>query len=146
MRLVSHTLRVGLWLALLAAPLAAADTPVDPAGVIYPRNSPGAPAHPVADDSFPIWGSLGVIALLTAGGFYLLKRGAIGPRAGAKFAQRLVIEETRPLGNKQFLAVATYGDRRLLLGVCAGRIDLLCRLDEPVGAADPKPAEIETRR
>ncbi len=146
MRCVPHALWLGLWLVLPALPLAAAETPVDPAGVIYPRNSPEARPHPVADDSFPLWGSLGVIAVLTAGGLYLLKRGALGPRAGAKFAQRLMIEETRPLGNKQFLAVATYGDRRMLLGVCAGRIDLLCRLDEPVVGAEVKPAEVEPRR
>ncbi|MBK8477735.1 MAG: flagellar biosynthetic protein FliO [Opitutaceae bacterium] len=146
MRYVSQVLRLALWLVMPALPLAAADAPVDPAGVIYPRNSPEARQHPVADDSYPLWGSLGVIAVLTAGGIYLLKRGALGPRVGAKFVQRLMIEETRPLGNKQFLAVATYGDRRMLLGVCAGRIDLLCRLDEPGAVAEAKPAEVEARR
>ena len=136
-----RVLRLGVLLALLIAPLAAADTPAktDAESVIYPRNSPEGRQHQVADDSFPVWGTLGVLALFAAGGFYFLKRGGLGARSGASVQQRLAIEETRPLGNKQFLAVASYGDRRMLLAVCAGRIDLLCRLDDPVGAPAPNP-------
>jgi len=82
--------------------------------------------------------------VLAGGGFYLLKRGQLGLRAGTPVLQRLAIEETRSFGNKQFLAVAAYGDRKLLLSVCPGRIDLLCRLDEPSATAPevrpPSPA------
>lgn len=134
-------LRVGVLLALLAAPLAAADAPakIEPESLIYPRNSPESRQHQSDDSSFPIWGTLGVVAVLVGGGIHFMKRGGFGARSGAIVHQRLAIEETRPLGNKQFLAVATYGDRRMLLAVCAGRIDLLCRLDEPVGACAPSP-------
>ncbi|HQF39567.1 MAG TPA: flagellar biosynthetic protein FliO [Opitutaceae bacterium] len=103
-------------------------------GVIYPRNSPEARQQRAADEPFPIWGALGVAAVLGGAGFYLLRRGQLGRRPGSEVHQRLVLEETRPLGNKQFLAVAAYGEKRLLLSVCPGRIDFLCRLDE-AGAA-----------
>ena len=43
--------------------------------------------------------------------------------------RRLNIEESRMLGYKQHLVVAEYEGRKLLLGVCPGRIDFLCRLD-----------------
>jgi flagellar protein FliO/FliZ len=134
---------VGL-LALLAAPLVAAETPakIDSESLIYPRNSPEARQHQADDASFPIWGTLGVVAVLVGGGVHFLKRGGLVGRSGASVHQRLAIEETRPLGNKQFLAVATYGDRRMLLAVCAGRIDLLCRLDEPAGASVPNPQAV----
>jgi len=139
---------VVLFVAGAAAP--AADQPVKLAdeSVIYPRNAPAAgTSTPRSDDGFPIWGMLTVMAVLAGGGFYLLKRGGLGSRSAGAGGQRLAIEETRPLGNKQFLAVATYGERKLLLAVCAGRIDLLCRLDEtgPRDAAPggelPKPRE-----
>jgi flagellar protein FliO/FliZ len=142
-----RTLRLALLLALLGTPLFAADTPakLDSESLIYPRNSPEARQRKTSDESFPLWGTLGVIAALTAGGLFLLKRGSLGARTGARVNQRLAIEETRPLGNKQFLAVATYGERRMLLAVCAGRIDLLCRLDED-GEAKPAPAPAPARR
>lgn len=143
----SRALRIGILAAVLAAPLGAADTPakLGEDSLIYPRNAPEARQHQARDDSFPLWGSLGVIAVLAAAGFYLMKRGTLGPRAGAKVAQRLAIEETRALGNKQFLAVATYGDRRMLLAVCAGRIDLLCRLDESADGPVAKSDVVTTR-
>ena len=133
--------------AALVLPAGAADsTPASLTGddVVYPRNSPEAHKLHSADNSFPMWGLLGVVAVLAGGGFYLLKRGQLGLRAGTPVLQRLAIEETRSFGNKQFLAVAAYGDRKLLLSVCPGRIDLLCRLDEPSATAPevrpPSPA------
>lgn len=147
MTFLRRTLRVGLLASLWAAPLFAADTPakLGEDGLIFPRNSPEARQQLASDEPFPIWSSLAAIVVLTAGGFYYLKRGTLGARAGAKVTQRLAIEETRPLGNKQFLAVATYGDRRMLLAVCAGRIDLLCRLDESAEVPAPKAPVVETR-
>ena len=120
-------------LGLAGATLSAADKPVklEDESVIYPRNAPAAgQVTPRPADGFPLWSTLIVVAVLAGGGFVLLKRGRLTPRAPGAGGQRLAIEETRPLGNKQFLAVATYGERRLLLAVCPGKIDLLCRLDE----------------
>ncbi len=130
----------------LPAPLGAAEpVPAAPGadGIIYPRNSPEARTGAAAGGTFPVWGTLGIAAVLVGTGLYLLKRGQWGGARGAEVRQRLAIEETRPLGNKQFLAVASYGGRRMLLAVCPGRIDLLCRLDE----SDPAvvaPAKVET--
>ncbi len=134
----------GLVGALTVAPAAlvgAEPPPATPeaAGIIYPRNSPEARPGAATDSTFPVWGTLGVAAVLAGTGLYLLKRGQLGGARGADMRQRLAIEETRPLGNKQFLAVATYGGRRMLLAVCPGRIDLLCRLDESDTAAAPAP-------
>ncbi len=114
-------------------------------GVVYPRNSPEAHKLRASDNSFPMWGMLGVIAMLGGAGFWLLKRGQLRSRAGVAVHQRLAIEETRPLGNKQFLAVAAYGDRKLLLSVCPGRVDFLCRLDDgPIAPAPAEPTRRET--
>jgi len=106
-------------------------------GVVYPRNSPEAHKLHTSDSAFPMWGMLGLVVVLAGAGVYLLKRGQLGARAGSAVHQRLAIEETRPLGNKQFLAVAAYGDRKLLLAVCPGRVDFLCRLDDaPCGSPE----------
>ena len=115
-------------------------------GVIYPRNSPEARQQRAADEPFPIWGALGVAAVLAGAGFYLLRRGQLGRRPGAEVHQRLVLEETRPLGNKQFLAVAAYGEKRLLLSVCPGRIDFLCRLDDASATAPAAASSAEAPR
>jgi flagellar protein FliO/FliZ len=135
-------------LGLAALPVSAAEpTPASLGddGVIYPRNSPEARHQRASDSSFPVWGMLGVIAVLAGTGFYLVKRGHLGSRGSAvDVRQRLAIEETRALGNKQFLAVAAYGERKVLLSVCPGRIDFLCRLDDgPVPSASPS---VETSR
>jgi flagellar protein FliO/FliZ len=45
-----------------------------------------------------------------------------------KGERKLQIAETRMLGNRQFLIVAEYEDRKMLIGVCPGRIDYLCTL------------------
>ena len=116
--------------------------------MIYPRNSPEARQQRASDGSFPVWGMLGVVAVLAGAGFYLIKRGHLGSRGNAvDVRQRLAIEETRALGNKQFLAVAAYGERKVLLSVCPGRIDFLCRLDDgPAPSASPaaEPSRRET--
>ena len=135
-------------LVLPAVPAAAAEsTPASLGddGVVYPRNSPEAHKLHTSDSAFPMWGMLGLVVVLAGAGVYLLKRGQLGARAGSAVHQRLAIEETRPLGNKQFLAVAAYGDRKLLLAVCPGRVDFLCRLDDaPAAPASAEPARRET--
>ncbi len=136
--------------ALAASPLSSVAAEPTPAslgadGVIYPRNSPEARQQKAQSESFPMWSMLGVIAVLAGAGIYLVKRGQLGARAGASVHQRLAIEETRALGNKQFLAVAAYGERRILLAVCPGRIDFLCRLDGEVSAKDSPATEAAGR-
>jgi flagellar protein FliO/FliZ len=41
----------------------------------------------------------------------------------------LAVDETRSLGNRQYLVVASYEGKKFLLGVCPGRIEMLSALD-----------------
>ncbi|HYC72662.1 MAG TPA: flagellar biosynthetic protein FliO, partial [Opitutaceae bacterium] len=61
------------------------------------------------------------------GAWYLLRR---RNQAVPGAERKLVIAETRSLGNRQYLVVADYEGRKLLLGVCPGRIDLLTKLED----------------
>jgi hypothetical protein len=74
------------------------------------------------------------IALLLGAGLVVLFKGQlwgglIGGMGGGRGLRKLQIEETRMLGHRQYLVVAEYEGRRMLLGVCPGRIDYLCPLD-----------------
>lgn len=77
-------------------------------------------------------GCLFLIVTLLAAGFYLVKSGTLLLRAKNKGDRKLIISETRMLGNRQFLVVAEYEDKKMLIGVCPGRIDYLC----PVGGTE----------
>jgi flagellar biogenesis protein FliO len=69
-----------------------------------------------------------LILAFLAGGLYLTRFG-FGSRPGKGRGERkLVISESRTLGNRQFLVVAEYEGRKMLLGVCPGRIDYLSTL------------------
>lgn len=68
-----------------------------------------------------------LIALL-AGGLYFFRNGLAFLPKKNKGPRKLVVSETRALGNRQFLIVAEYEHRKMLLGVCPGRIDYLCTL------------------
>lgn len=75
----------------------------------------------------------GVIALGMAGtGAWLLwrKRAASLPKG---VSRKIQIEETRPIGNRQYLVLATCEGKRLLLGVTANQIDLLTELEAEKG-------------
>lgn len=100
----------------------------DEARVIYP-GAAATPAAPVAAGAAsPVLTLLGVLALAGAGAWVFWKSRAGGP-AGFK-AGRLAVSETKSLGNRQFLVVASYDDRKFLLGVCPGRIELLAPLSD----------------
>lgn len=99
-----------------------ADTVIYPVAGAAKTNPPGA----------SIAGGLNAISLLLAaaaagvGGWALWRgRQRASVRSGAR---ALAVEETRPLGNRQYLVVASYEGRKFLLGVCPGRIDLLAPL------------------
>jgi flagellar protein FliO/FliZ len=47
----------------------------------------------------------------------------------ARDLRSLAIDETRSLGNRQYLVVASYEGKKFLIGVCPGRIDMLSPLD-----------------
>lgn len=109
-----------------------------PAGdILYPRGSEARPAAAVKEErGFPVTGAVAATGLLAVGGFYLLRRGANGRAAARGPGHGLRIEDTKPLGNRQFLAVAAFGNTRVLLAVSPGKIEKLCEL--PGGAVgDP---------
>ncbi len=105
------------------------------AGVIYPRAA-GARAETSADRGTSYTAVL-VAGLLMAGvGGWLFWRGRTAP-GGVAALRKLAIAETKSLGNRQYLVVATYDDRKFLLGVCPGRIDLLTPLEGAPPAKTP---------
>ncbi len=123
---------------VLAVALAsAAAAAVDESKVIFPGAS--APAStPAADPG----GSLGSVTLivglaLAAVGGWFVWRGRRATPAGHE--AQLAIEETRSLGNRQYLVVASYEDKKFLLAVCPGRIDLLAPLHDSVPPEKAQP-------
>jgi flagellar biogenesis protein FliO len=69
-----------------------------------------------------------VLAGLLGGAFWFLRRGGTLFQPRSKGPRKLNISETRLLGSRQYLVVAEYEEQKVLLGVCPGRIDYLCRL------------------
>ena len=67
------------------------------------------------------------VALAGVGG-WLVWRNRRHPAAG-RDQRALAVDETRSLGNRQYLVVASYAGRKFLIGVCPGRIDMLAPLD-----------------
>jgi flagellar protein FliO/FliZ len=103
----------------------AAVTAVDDAKVFVPGTS--SPANATATG--PGLGSVTLFVglALAAVGTWLVWRGRNGAPVGRDLRQ-LAIQETRSLGNRQFLVVASYQDKKFLLGVCPGRIEMLAPL------------------
>lgn len=67
---------------------------------------------------------------LLAAGLLFCRNGFQGFAQKNKMPRKLEISETRMLGGRQFLLVAQYEGRKMLIGVCPGRIDYLCNLGE----------------
>jgi flagellar protein FliO/FliZ len=119
-------------LALLAFAIAAASCAgADDAKAAYLAGAAALPASAAAGD--PGMGSITVVgAFVLAGvGGWLLLRGRKLQLPG-RSVRKLAIDETRSLGSRQYLVVASYEGRKLLLGVCPGRIDLITPLDGAV--------------
>jgi flagellar protein FliO/FliZ len=119
---------------LLALSFAAPAFAADDNKVIYPG---GAKA-----DSTTVMpgGSLNtvtlVVGLLLAGvGGWLVYRNRRGTPVGRDL-HALAISETRSLGNRQYLVVASYEGKKFLLGVCPGSINMLTALPEAPEAED----------
>jgi len=76
-----------------------------------------------------------VALLLAAGGVWVLvQRRKAGP-GGGRGGRKLQIDETKPLGNRQYLVVADYNGKKFLLGVTPGRIQMLAPLEISAAAA-----------
>jgi flagellar protein FliO/FliZ len=66
---------------------------------------------------------------LRVAGVWFLWRGR--RQSGGRASKgKLSVAETRSLGNRQYLVVAAYGEKKYLIGVCVGRISLLAPLDD----------------
>lgn len=106
--------------------------------VIFPGGSkraeaPAPTAGSVANSVTLILG----VALAGVGGWFVWRNRQ--RTVNAQNLRALAIDETKSLGNRQYLVVASYEGKRFLLGVCPGRIDLLTPLDP--GMAGAKSAE-----
>lgn len=111
------------WMAALAALLlasASAKAEVAPA-------PPTPPAPQLGGSTWQIALYLGGMVVFIAGGAWLLRNGIPSMQRG-KGERKLSISETRGLGARQFLVVAEYENRKMLIGVCPGRIEYLCTL------------------
>jgi flagellar protein FliO/FliZ len=128
-RLVRGVVFLGLGL-LLTPLLPAAEKPAtaaDPTGVIYPRPA-GVPAESVSGSSPRYLPTLVAVLVMGSVGGWLFWRARRTP-SGVAPLRKLAVAETKSLGNRQFLVVATYDDKKYLLSVCPGRIDLLTQLE-----------------
>ena len=130
--------RLGVGLALM---LVSGVRAADENEVIFPaagKQSVNAPAATTGGTLHSMSLFLG-LALAGAGG-WMIWRNRRGQPVGRDM-RALAINETRSLGNRQFLVVASYEDKKFLLGVCPGRIDLLSPLDGSAGSAPVKSPE-----
>jgi len=95
--------------------------------MLYPAGSPAVPGAPRAapGGSSATWVFTVLVIGAAAGVWYWRRRGGSPRRKHGLIA----IEDTRPLGNRQFLVVASCDGRRFLLGVAAGGIQMLSPLD-----------------
>lgn len=93
--------------------------------ILYPRERPDPRPAGGGTGARATW--LWAAAVLAVAGAALLWRQR--RQAGSPAGQRcLAIDETRALGNRQYLVVASHEGRRFLLGVAPGSIQLLSEL------------------
>jgi flagellar protein FliO/FliZ len=129
-RFNSHRRFVAVLFALLFG-VAAWAAPIDENQVIVPNATlPKSVPAGVAPSSSGALTVVGVFVLAGVGAWLLWRGRAGGMAQFNRTARQLIIEETRSLGSRQYLVVATYQDRKFLLGVCPGRIDFLAPLSD----------------
>ncbi len=123
-----------LWLALLwpVAAQTAATVGTDESKVIYPKASSASAPTPDAGGAIGLSTVLGALALAAGGVWFLVRSRAA--KTTVRLGQALAVEETKSLGNRQFLVVASYEGQKFLLGVVPGRIDFLSALKGKDGA------------
>ncbi|WP_404423650.1 flagellar biosynthetic protein FliO [Nibricoccus sp. IMCC34717] len=130
---------VGCAVLATAQPMSAADEPAAPLKentIIYPKNAQ-APAGAARSDEArgPSWLALAAVLLAGAGAWVLWqKKRGTGPLG--QMTHKLSVEETKSLGNRQYLVVARYEDQRFLLGITPGQIQLISKLE--AAAKEPR--------
>ena len=75
-----------------------------------------------------ILGYLVIIGGMCVAAWYLFKRGVIR-KPFSSSEGKLKVAESRMLGNRQYIMVVEYEDKKILLGVGPGKIDYLTSLD-----------------
>ena len=99
--------------------------------LIIPRTAPlASPLNTESGGLLQLSIYLILLLALLSGGFYVMRNGWGIFQAQPKGERKLQIIENRMLGNRQFLIVAEYENRKVLLGVCPGQINYLCTLSE----------------
>jgi flagellar protein FliO/FliZ len=116
-------------LAVFGAFCGAAAFAADDNQVIYPGSS-GKSQTATA----PATGGLNTVTLvlgvaLAGAGGWMVWRNRRGVPVG-RDTHALTIQETRSLGNRQYIVVASYEQKKFLLGVCQGSIQLLSALPD----------------
>ena len=103
--------------------------------VIFPKSNEakgaGQSLSPDSGYGNPFYVTFAVV-IAAAGGWVLWRRrngGDLIP-GGGKQGRKLNIDETRPLGNRQYLLVASYEGRKFLIGVTTEKIELLTHLPD----------------
>jgi flagellar protein FliO/FliZ len=126
---------IGCVVLATAQPMSAASpdnapAPLGPDAIVYPKNTATDPKPAPTRDSDSSRPFILAIALLLAGtgAWILIKRRKAGV-LGGRGQRKLQIDETRPLGNRQYLVVADYEGKKFLLGVTPGQIQMLSPLD-----------------
>jgi flagellar protein FliO/FliZ len=119
-------------IALAAPSLRAAATATDDKALGYFAHPDPVPAT----SGYGATTLVGIVLLGGAGGWLYLRGRKI--QITGRVARRLVIDETKSLGSRQYLVVASYEGKKLLIGVCPGRIDLLTPLDSPTVPGKPQ--------
>jgi len=126
-----------LVLAMFCGVTLASAAPTDANQVIVPNHAGAKANEPVSGSSLP--GPLTAIAVLVlagAGGWLIWRGRAGGVGSFSRTSRQLNVEETRSLGGRQFLVIASYQDKKFLLGVCPGRVDLLASLHDGAPVAE----------
>jgi flagellar protein FliO/FliZ len=116
-----------IWLALWGAGiLASAILAADADQILYPgKTAPtAAPATGAVGNLTLVCG----LALAAVGGWLVWRGRQRGLRASD--SRTLAISETRALGNRQYLVVACFENKKFLLGVCPERIAMLAPLHD----------------
>ena len=122
---------------LFAGAVSAWAGPTDENQVIVPQHAGSKATAPADSSSMPgPLTAMAVLVLAGAGGWLIWRGRAGGVGSFSRASRQLNVEETRSLGGRQYLVIASYQDKKFLLGVCPGRVDLLASLHDGAPAAE----------